>query len=45
VYVIGDPARRESLLPEEIEVVSQEVVWPDASLGCPQPDMRYFQVP
>ena len=20
------------------------VVWPDASLGCPQPDMRYAQV-
>ena len=21
------------------------VIWPDASLGCPQPNMRYAQVP
>ncbi len=31
---------------EEIEVVlSEAVVWPDAGLGCPQPDMKYKQVP
>lgn len=30
----------------EIELLSfEEVVWPDASLGCPQPGMRYKQVP
>ena len=43
---IDDLARQESLLPAEIEVISyEEVVWPDASLGCPHPDMRYRQVP
>ena len=31
---------------EQIIVVEAElVVWPDASLGCPQPDMIYTQVP
>ena len=25
-------------------IVVEEVVWPDASLGCPQPDMMYAQV-
>lgn len=31
---------------EEIEVLSFEaVVWPDASMGCPQPGMEYIQVP
>jgi hypothetical protein len=30
---------------DEIEVVSAEAVqWPDASLGCPRPDMMYAQV-
>ena len=24
---------------------AEEVTWPDASLGCPQPGMRYKQVP
>jgi hypothetical protein len=29
-----------------IEVVEAEpVTWPDASLGCPHPDMKYRQVP
>ena len=43
---IGDLASRESLLPAEIEVASyEEVVWPDTTLGCPHPDMRYRQVP
>jgi len=26
-------------------VEAREVVWPDASLGCPQPGMKYRQVP
>ncbi len=31
---------------EEIEVVgARATVWPDAGLGCPQPGMRYKQVP
>jgi hypothetical protein len=30
----------------EIELISfEEVVWPDASLGCPHPDMNYRQIP
>ncbi len=37
---------RAAVEPEQITVVSAEaVVWPDASLGCPQPGMRYAQVP
>lgn len=28
-----------------ILVEAKEVVWPDASLGCPQPGMKYKQVP
>ena len=31
---------------EQIAVAeARAVVWPDASLGCPQPEMRYKQVP
>ncbi len=31
--------------PEEIQVVSVEAtLWPDASLGCPQPGRMYAQV-
>lgn len=31
--------------PESISLVSMEAVdWPDASLGCPQPDMMYAQM-
>ena len=31
---------------DQIIVVEAElVIWPDASLGCPQPDMVYIQVP
>jgi hypothetical protein len=42
---IEDLARRKSILPSIIEVVSyEEVTWPDASLGCPLPDMHYIQV-
>jgi hypothetical protein len=41
-----DLARRLSVEVEQIEVVeAKSVVWPDASVGCPQPGMRYRQVP
>jgi hypothetical protein len=42
----ADLAERLSIPIEEIELVeAREVVWPDASLGCPQPGMKYKQVP
>ena len=42
----ADLARREASAAADIELVSFEaVVWPDASLGCPHPGMRYRQVP
>ena len=45
VQAIEDLAQRESISPDEVEVVSaEEVVWPDTSMGCPHPDMRYPQV-
>ena len=41
-----DLADRLSIPVDQIEVLeATSVVWPDASLGCPQPDMRYKQVP
>lgn len=41
-----DLGKRLDVSPKEIEVVSFElVVWPDSSLGCPQPGMEYLQVP
>jgi hypothetical protein len=41
-----DLAKRLGIPTTEIELLSfEEVVWPDASLGCPQPGMRYKQVP
>lgn len=40
-----DLAGRLGITPAQIEVVSVEaVVWPDGSLGCPQPEMLYPQV-
>ena len=37
--------QRSAVPAEEIKVVDVEiVVWPDASLGCPQPGMMYPQV-
>lgn len=43
---VQDLAARAAVGPGEITVVSAEqTVWPDASLGCPQPGMRYTQVP
>lgn len=42
---IADLVGRLGVDPGQIEVVSVEsVVWPDGSLGCPQPDMSYTQV-
>jgi hypothetical protein len=41
-----DLAQRLSIPIEQIEVLeARSVVWPDSSLGCPQPGMRYKQVP
>jgi len=43
---IKDLARRESVSPSIIKVVGyEELTWPDTSLGCPHPGMRYLQVP
>ena len=43
---VDDLAERLGITTAEIMLVSAEaVVWPDASLGCPQPDMLYRQVP
>jgi hypothetical protein len=40
----ADLAARLGLQPGEISLVSsEEVTWPDGSLGCPQPGMRYTQ--
>ena len=40
-----DLARRLDVVAAEVELVTFEsVVWPDASLGCPQPGMAYAQV-
>lgn len=40
-----DLAQRLSILASDITVVdAREVVWPDGSLGCPQPGMMYAQV-
>jgi hypothetical protein len=41
-----DLARRLSVAVEQIEVLeATAVVWPDAGVGCPEPGMRYRQVP
>ena len=40
----ADLAAQLSVSPDAIETVDvQEVTWPDASLGCPAPDMMYAQ--
>ncbi len=42
---VADLAGRLGVPSEQIAVVSAEsIVWPDGSLGCPQPDMSYTQV-
>ena len=41
-----DLADRLGIERDQVELVDvQEVTWSDASLGCPDPDMRYAQVP
>ncbi|HEY93675.1 MAG TPA: hypothetical protein G4O15_01895 [Dehalococcoidia bacterium] len=41
-----DLSIRLSISSQQIGVIeANTVVWPDASIGCPQPDMRYKQVP
>ncbi len=41
-----DLAQRLNVLLTQINLIeAKAVVWPDASLGCPQPGMRYKQVP
>ncbi len=41
-----DLAARLGVTAEQIELVDfQEKLWPDGSLGCPQPGMVYIQVP
>lgn len=43
---VTDLAQRESVAAAAISLLSyEEVTWPDASLGCPRPGMRYKQVP
>ena len=43
---VSDLADRLSVDPSAIEVVSvEEVTWPNPSLGCPVPGMRYRQIP
>lgn len=43
---IQDLAARLGVSPDAITVVAAEpVTWPDTSLGCPQPDRRYLQIP
>ena len=42
---IADLATRLAVTAAEIEIVEERpVVWPDGSLGCPQPGMMYPQV-
>jgi hypothetical protein len=41
-----DLAQRLSISASEIKVrETKEVFWPDASLGCSQPDIQYAQIP
>lgn len=43
---VADLAARLSLDQSAVEVVSvEELTWPDPSLGCPQPGMKYQQIP
>lgn len=42
---VDDLAQRLGIPADQIEVVEvSAMTWPDASLGCPQPDMMYAQV-
>ena len=45
IHARDDLAKRKTGSPDAIELLEiQEVVWPDASLGCPQPGKGYAQV-
>ena len=40
-----DLSQRQSIFTSEIKVMeSKEVIWPDTSLGCPQPGTAYTQI-
>lgn len=42
---VADLSMRQSVEETTIELITFESkVWPDSSLGCPQPGMRYLQV-
>lgn len=42
---VADLSQRLGIPASEIDVaVAERVVWPDASIGCPEPDMMYAQV-
>ena len=42
----ADLAQRLSISMPQIKAIeTKEVFWPDASLGCPQPDIVYAQIP
>ncbi|MCL4862756.1 MAG: hypothetical protein KJZ93_25310 [Caldilineaceae bacterium] len=42
---VADLAERLGVPVDEVELVEAEaVIWPDGSLGCPQPGMMYTQV-
>jgi hypothetical protein len=41
----ADLAKRLGIPPEQIELLSAEaVVWPDGSLGCPEPGVEHIQI-
>ncbi len=43
---VADLVDRLGVQIEEVEVLeAKSMVWPNAGMGCPQPDMRYKQVP
>jgi hypothetical protein len=43
--VLQDMSAQMGLAPPDVEVLeARAVVWPDGSLGCPQPGMAYIQV-
>ena len=46
LVAVADLADRLGVAESDVVVVSTEsVTWPDRSMGCPLPDMRYEQVP
>ena len=42
----ADLAKRLGLSEDDIDVLeAKAMLWPDGSLGCPQPGMAYIQIP